>query len=125
MTEAAHQMASNPLPPRARKPGSVGIAAGPEVAIMDDDGKLLPPGEIGEVVIRGDERDRAATNNPKANAEAFTNGWFRTGDQGLLDAEAICASPGASRRSSTAAARRSRRAKSTRCCWITRPWRRW
>ena len=54
MTEAAHQMASNPLPPAARKPGIVGIAAGPEVAIMsEEDGRLLSPGETGEIVIRG------------------------------------------------------------------------
>jgi oxalate---CoA ligase len=87
MTEAAHQMASNPLPPRARKPGSVGIAAGPEVGIMDLDGKLLPHGEIGEIVIRGENVTAGYANNPKANAEAFTNGWFRTGDQGVMDAE--------------------------------------
>jgi acyl-CoA synthetase (AMP-forming)/AMP-acid ligase II len=83
MTEAAHQMAANPLPPRARKPGSVGIAAGPEVAIMDTDGKLLPPGEIGEIVIRGEN----VTLGYESNPEAFTNGWFRTGDQGVMDAE--------------------------------------
>jgi oxalate---CoA ligase len=87
MTEASHQMASNPLPPRPRKPGSVGIAAGPEVAIMDQGGKLLDRGEIGEIVIRGENVTAGYANNPKANAEAFTNGWFRTGDQGVLDAE--------------------------------------
>jgi acyl-CoA synthetase (AMP-forming)/AMP-acid ligase II len=87
MTEASHQMASNPLPPRARKPGSVGLAAGPEVAIMDQAGKLLPPGETGEIVIRGPNVTGGYANNPKANAEAFTNGWFRTGDQGVMDSE--------------------------------------
>lgn len=87
MTEAAHQMASNPLPPKARKPGSVGIAAGPEVAIMDNDGNLLPAGAVGEIVIRGANVTRGYQNNPKANAEAFTHGWFRTGDQGTLDDE--------------------------------------
>jgi acyl-CoA synthetase (AMP-forming)/AMP-acid ligase II len=87
MTEAAHQMAANPLPPRVRKPGSVGIAAGPEVAIMDLDGNLLPAGEIGEIVIRGENVTRGYENNPKANAEAFTHGWFRTGDQGVMDGE--------------------------------------
>jgi acyl-CoA synthetase (AMP-forming)/AMP-acid ligase II/thioesterase domain-containing protein len=86
MTEAAHQMASNPLPPQRRKPGSVGIAAGPEIAIMDEDGKLLSPGEIGEIVIRGANVMRGYENND-ANATAFTNGWFRTGDQGVMDAE--------------------------------------
>jgi acyl-CoA synthetase (AMP-forming)/AMP-acid ligase II len=80
-------MAANPLPPRIRKPGSVGIAAGPELAIMNEAGSLLPAGATGEVVIRGDNVTRGYENNPKANAEAYTNGWFRTGDQGVLDAE--------------------------------------
>ncbi len=84
MTEASHQMTSNPLPPRQRIPGSVGIAAGPEVAIMDAAGKLLAPGETGEVVIRGANVTRGYENNPKANADAYSNGWFRTGDQGSM-----------------------------------------
>jgi acyl-CoA synthetase (AMP-forming)/AMP-acid ligase II len=87
MTEAAHQMASNPLPPAVRIPGSVGIAAGPEVAIMDIDGRLLAPGEIGEIVIRGENVTLGYENNEKANAEGFTHGWFRTGDQGTMTAE--------------------------------------
>ena len=87
MTEAAHQMASNPLPPARRIPGSVGIAAGPEIAVMDAQGQLLAPGEIGEVVIRGENVTSAYENNDRANAEAFVHGWFRTGDQGRLDAE--------------------------------------
>ncbi len=87
MTEAAHQMASSPLPPAKRKPGSVGIAAGPQVAIMDDHGALLGRGTIGEVVIRGDNVTAGYENNPSANALAFVNGWFRTGDQGVLDAD--------------------------------------
>jgi acyl-CoA synthetase (AMP-forming)/AMP-acid ligase II len=87
MTEAAHQMASNPLPPAKRIPGSVGVAAGPEVAIMDEAGALLPAGATGEIVIRGPNVTAGYENNPKANAEAFTNGWFRTGDQGVMDAE--------------------------------------
>lgn len=87
MTEATHQMASNPLPPAARKPGSVGIAAGPEVGIMDLDGNLIAKGETGEIVIRGANVTAGYENNPKANAENFTNGWFRTGDQGIIDPE--------------------------------------
>ncbi|MDQ7247595.1 acyl--CoA ligase [Dongia sedimenti] len=87
MTEATHQMASNPLPPAPRKPGTVGIAAGPEVAIMDNDGTLLPRGQTGEIVIRGPNVTAGYANNPKANAEAFTHGWFRTGDQGVMDAD--------------------------------------
>jgi oxalate---CoA ligase len=85
MTEAAHQMASNPLPPRPRKPGSVGLAAGPRVSTMDAAGRLLKPGQTGEVVIQGLNVTSGYENNPAANAECFTNGWFRTGDQGYLD----------------------------------------
>ena len=85
MTEATHQMASNPLPPAVRKPGSVGIAAGPQVAIMAEDGTLLKSGSTGEIVIRGPNVTAGYESNPKANAEAFTNGWFRTGDQGMMD----------------------------------------
>ncbi len=86
MTEAAHQMASNPLPPRARHAGSVGVAAGPEIAIMDDDGTLLPSGGLGEIVIRGRNVTAGYEANPDANAKAFADGWFRTGDQGTIDA---------------------------------------
>jgi len=85
MTEAAHQMASNPLPPVARKPGSVGLPGGPDVEIMDEAGNILPRGEIGEIVIRGPNVTAGYENNDKANAEAFTHGWFRTGDQGVKD----------------------------------------
>ena len=94
MTEAAHQMASNPLPPKPRKPGTVGLAAGPEVDIMDEAGKLLPPNTVGEIVIRGPNVTAGYENNPKANAEAFTNGWFRTGDQGVKDADGYVALTG-------------------------------
>jgi acyl-CoA synthetase (AMP-forming)/AMP-acid ligase II len=85
MTEAAHQMTSNPLPPRERKPGSVGVAAGPEVAIMGQDGGFLPAGTEGEVVIRGPNVTKGYENNPEANAGAFTDGWFHTGDNGVMD----------------------------------------
>ena len=85
MTEAAHQMTSNPLPPEPRKPGSVGRAAGPEVAVMDAEGKLLAPGQVGEIVIRGENVTGGYENNPAANAEAFQDGWLRTGDEGVSD----------------------------------------
>ncbi|MGF1624125.1 MAG: acyl--CoA ligase [Alphaproteobacteria bacterium] len=87
MTEATHQMASNPLPPRPRKPGSVGVAAGPEIAILDERGAELAPGAIGEICIKGANVTAGYESNPDANAAAFTDGWFRTGDQGMLDAE--------------------------------------
>ncbi len=85
MTEAAHQMTSNPLPPGARKPGSVGRGANVDVAIMDEAGALLPLGTPGEVVVRGPNVTRGYHNNPEANATAFTHGWFRTGDRGVMD----------------------------------------
>ncbi len=86
MTEAAHQMTCNQLPPGSRKPGSVGCAAGPEVAIMDESSAdLLAQGETGEIVIRGENVTPGYENNPTANTENFVGGWFRTGDQGVLD----------------------------------------
>ena len=85
MTEAAHQMSSNPLPPGNRLPGAVGPGTGVEIAIMDEEGTLLLSGERGEVVIRGDNVISGYENNPEANATSFTNGWFRTGDEGMLD----------------------------------------
>lgn len=87
MTEASHQMACNPLPPGMRKPGSVGIATGPEIAIMGPAGDLLPPMMTGEIVIRGINVTHGYDNNPEANSGAFNRGWFRTGDQGYLDAD--------------------------------------
>ena len=85
MTEAAHQMTSNPMPPLDRKPGSVGLPAGPEIAIMDDVGAIQALGARGEIVIRGPNVTDGYLNNPDANATAYTRGWFRTGDQGVLD----------------------------------------
>ena len=87
MTEAAHQMCSNPLPPAARKAGFVGPAAGPEVAIMDPEGVALDTGEEGEIVIRGENVMAGYLANPDANAQAFYGDWFRTGDQGYVDAD--------------------------------------
>ena len=86
MTEATHLMTSNPLPPRARKSGSVGVPAGPEVGVMDANGNLVSPGVTAEVVIRGPNVTEGYENNPEAN-RAFHSGWFRTGDQGYLDAD--------------------------------------
>ena len=87
MTEAAHQMCSNPLPPAPRKAGFVGPAAGPEVAVMDADGVALDAGVEGEIVIRGENVMRGYLKNPAANAEAFYGDWFRTGDLGYLDGD--------------------------------------
>jgi oxalate---CoA ligase len=86
MTEAAHQMTSNPLPPGARKPGSVGPGQGVEIAILDQEGNHVPHGGEGEICVKGENVTPGYLNNAKANAESFTSqGWFRTGDQGRLD----------------------------------------
>jgi acyl-CoA synthetase (AMP-forming)/AMP-acid ligase II len=85
MTEASHQMASNPLPPAARKPGSVGPGTGVQISIMDQSGNHMEQGQAGEVVIQGPNVVGGYENNPDANAKSFTNGWFRTGDQGVMD----------------------------------------
>ena len=87
MTEASHQMSSNLLPPGARMPGTVGKGTGVQIAIMDDEGGLVATGERAEVVIKGANVTLGYHNNPQANAETFTNGWFRTGDQGFLEAD--------------------------------------
>jgi acyl-CoA synthetase (AMP-forming)/AMP-acid ligase II len=88
MTEAAHQMASNPLPPARREPGSVGPGTDVRISIRDEQGRELPPGERGEVCISGPNVITGYENNSEANATAFfAGGWFRTGDQGVLDAE--------------------------------------
>ena len=87
MTEAAHQMASNPLPPLPRKAGSVGRGTAVEIGILDEAGNSLPPGSTGEVSIKGPNVFSGYEGNAEANAESFSNGWFRTGDQGVLDAE--------------------------------------
>ncbi len=88
MTEGTHQIASNPLPPAARKPGSVGKPTGrTQAAILDGQGNLLQTGETGEICIRGENVISGYENNPQANASNFINGWLRTGDQGYMDHE--------------------------------------
>lgn len=88
MTEAAHQMTSNPLPPGQRKPGSVGLGQGVEVKILDDAGLEVPQGKEAEICIRGENVTKGYLNNPTANASSFTkDGFFRTGDQGKKDTE--------------------------------------
>ena len=87
MTEAAHQVASNPLVNGKRVPGSVGIGTGVKIAIMDQDGNIEPANVTGEVVIQGDNVTQGYEANPEANLNSFTNGWFRTGDQGVMDSD--------------------------------------
>jgi acyl-CoA synthetase (AMP-forming)/AMP-acid ligase II len=87
MTEAAHQMASNPLPPAKRFAGAVGFGTGVDIGIMDEAGEMQPTRGHGEVVIKGPNVIDGYEDNPEANKSSFTNGWFRTGDQGFLDAD--------------------------------------
>jgi oxalate---CoA ligase len=87
MTEAAHQMTSNPLPPAAAKPGSVGLPQNVELAVLDDECAPVPSGAVGEVCIRGENVTAGYANNAEANREAFAGGWFHTGDQGVLDGD--------------------------------------
>jgi acyl-CoA synthetase (AMP-forming)/AMP-acid ligase II len=85
MTEASHQMSSNPLPPGPRRPGTVGRETGIRIGVMEERGRLLPAQAQGEVVIQGASVIDAYANNAEANAKSFTDGWFRTGDLGFLD----------------------------------------
>ena len=89
MTEAAHQMTSNPLPTRKRKSGTVGLAAGPDVALLYKN-KIINNDQnnrniTGHIIIKGENITNGYINNPKANAESFINGWFLTGDEGMFD----------------------------------------
>jgi acyl-CoA synthetase (AMP-forming)/AMP-acid ligase II/aryl carrier-like protein len=83
MTEAATQIAANPL--SRRKPGSVGKPAGAEIVILDGEGRRLLCGETGEIALRGPTITRGYDNDPAATQAAFRDGWFRTGDLGYLD----------------------------------------
>lgn len=87
MTEAAHQMTSNPLPPLVRKAGSVGPAAGPDVTVLDPGGAPAAIGEEGDVCIRGRNVTPGYLENITANEESFRHGWFYTGDLGRIDAD--------------------------------------
>ncbi len=85
MTEAAHQMTSNPLPPGERKAGSVGLPTGIEIALLGADGEPVPAGQEGRVAIKGPTVFSGYESNAEANAESFVDGWFLTGDEGTLD----------------------------------------
>jgi acyl-CoA synthetase (AMP-forming)/AMP-acid ligase II len=87
MTEAAHQMSSNPLPPAERRPGTVGRATGVEIAPLDEDWRPVPAGAEGEVAVRGPSVVDEYLGNPAATAASFRDGWFRTGDVGKLSAD--------------------------------------
>jgi amino acid adenylation domain-containing protein len=86
MTEASHQMASNPIEQGAQLPGSVGQACGTQIAILDPNGGTLAVGQEGEIVVRGPGVTTGYLDHAEANAQAFHGDWFRTGDLGRLDA---------------------------------------
>jgi acyl-CoA synthetase (AMP-forming)/AMP-acid ligase II len=85
MTEASHQIASNPLPPGERKPGSVGLPAGPQIRIRNEQGGWAEPDEVGEILIHGANVISGYRASAQVNRDAFVDDWFRTGDQGFLD----------------------------------------
>jgi len=88
MTEGAHQIATNPLPPHPRKFGSVGFPTGTSrAAILDEAGNLMPAETMGEIAIRGENVMGGYENNAQANLAAFANGWLRTGDLGFIDGD--------------------------------------
>jgi acyl-CoA synthetase (AMP-forming)/AMP-acid ligase II len=95
--EAAHQISANPLPPQPRKAGTVGIAAGPQVAVLDANNRMLPPNAIGEVCVRGRSVTAGYLDEPAANETAFAGGWFHTGDLGSMDADGYLTLAGAVR----------------------------
>lgn len=124
MTEAAHQMTSNPLAPAPQKPGSVGLPTGTDVAVIDVTGQRLGPGEAGEIVIRGPNVMAAYDHNPDANRQAFVDGWFRTGDLGYVDADGYLFLSGRLKEVINRGGEKMPPAKSTTCSWNIRPWRR-
>jgi thioesterase domain-containing protein/acyl carrier protein len=85
MTEAAHQIACNPLPPATRKPGSVGVATGVEIAIFDEEGRTLGPDCEGEIVIRGGSVITSYVDNASTDRRSFLGDWLCTGDIGSID----------------------------------------
>jgi len=87
MTEAGPLITTNCLPPAKRLPGSVGTSCGPQIRIVSPEGTDLPSGEIGEIVIRGDNVIDGYEDAPDANERSFRDGWFHTGDTGYLDKE--------------------------------------
>lgn len=85
MTEAAHQIACNPLPPGICKPGSVGVSTGTEIAIHNELGQPLGPDCEGDIVIRGGNVISSYAGDPSIDQQSFAGGWLRTGDVGSID----------------------------------------
>ncbi|MGA2113395.1 MAG: AMP-binding protein [Bryobacteraceae bacterium] len=85
MTECAHQICTNLLAPGMRKAGTVGVASGVRVSIMDASGRRLPPGDRGEVIVSGPSVITQYDGGLEADTKSFVDGWFRTGDEGCID----------------------------------------
>jgi acyl-CoA synthetase (AMP-forming)/AMP-acid ligase II len=87
LTETAGTVASNPLPPAPRKPGSVGLPYGNDIIIVDDKGDECPSQVVGEIIIRGSNLLELYFKNPQATLESIKDGWFYTGDLARKDEE--------------------------------------
>ncbi len=85
LTETAGTVVCNPLPPRARKPGSVGLACGNEIRIVNRQRGECPPGVVGELTVRGDNLLDHYYKNPAATRASIVDGWLYTGDLGCSD----------------------------------------
>ena len=85
LTETAGTVSTNPMPPREHKPGSVGLAYGNEIKVIDERGGECKPGTVGEIVIHGDNLLDHYYKNQEATDAGFLDDWFRTGDMGFLD----------------------------------------
>ncbi len=86
LTETAAPILSNPLPPAKRIAGSVGIAYGNQVKVVDEKNREMSAGQVGEIVVKGDNVIREYYNDTEATQSAFTDdGWFATGDLGYQD----------------------------------------
>jgi long-chain acyl-CoA synthetase len=86
LSESTCRSTFNP-PTNERRPGSCGKAIGNEMKVFDENDQELPDGEMGEIVLRGDNIFKEYFKNPDATAKAFANGWFHTGDIGYRDAD--------------------------------------
>ena len=84
LTETVNQVSSSQLPPEVRRSGTVGQPDPNTVQVIDRDGRQVEPGEVGEIAVRGPHVHAGYLNNPQANESAFRNGWFRTGDNGVI-----------------------------------------
>ena len=86
LSESTCRSTFNP-PDKRRRPGSCGVPIGNEMAVVDEEDREVPNGELGEIVLRGENILKGYYKNETANETAFRNGWFHTGDIGYRDAD--------------------------------------